>query len=78
MKVDESERETLAAVSQTPVTTFGKLSNVSADTISEIRAGWTQKEELRRRGMAEAHANSSVSARTSRVTRLPPTTSAPG
>ena len=56
VKVDESERETLAAVSQTPVTTFGKLSNVSADTISEIRAGWTQKVELRRRGMAKAHA----------------------
>jgi hypothetical protein len=56
VKVDESERETLAAVSQTPVTTFGKMSNVSADTISEIRAGWTAKVELRKRGMAKSHA----------------------
>ena len=56
VKVDESERETLAAVSQTPVTTFGKMSNVSADTVAEIRKGWTDKVELRKRGMGKSHA----------------------
>lgn len=54
--VDENERETLAAVSQTPVTTFGKLSNVSADTVAEIRAGWTSKVEIRKRGLGKSHA----------------------
>lgn len=56
VKVDESERETLAAVSQTPVTTFGKMSNVSADTVAEIRKGWFDKVELRKRGMGKSHA----------------------
>lgn len=56
VQVDENERETLAAVSQTPVTTFGKLSNVSSDTVAEIRAGWSAKVELRRRGLGKTHA----------------------
>lgn len=56
VRVDENERETLAAVSQTPVTTFGKLSNVSADTVAEIRAGWTSKVEIRKRGLGKSHA----------------------
>lgn len=56
VRVDENERETLAAVSQTPVTTFGKISNVSADTVAEIRHGWAGKVELRKRGLGKAHA----------------------
>ena len=56
VKVDDVDRDTLAAVSQTPVTTFGNLSNLSADTIAEIRAGWSQKVELGKKGLGKSHA----------------------
>jgi hypothetical protein len=57
VKVDESDRETLAAVSQTPSTTLtGKVSNLSAEAITEIRAGWSQKVDLLKRGLGKSHA----------------------
>lgn len=56
IKVDEQDQDTLAAVTQTPVTAFGKFSNVSADTIAEIRAGWSMKVEMRKKGLAKSHA----------------------
>lgn len=57
VKVDESDRETLAAVSQTPSTTLtGKVSNLSAEAITEIRAGWSQKVGLLNRGLGKSHA----------------------
>jgi hypothetical protein len=55
VRVDESDQKTLAAVSQTPITAFAELSNVSADTIAEIRNGWSQKVAMRRDGIAESH-----------------------
>ena len=39
----ESEIDALASVAQIPVTAFSKLSNISADTLVEIRAGLNQK-----------------------------------
>lgn len=57
VKVDESDRETLAAVSQTPTTTLtGQVANLSADAIAELRAGWIQKVNERKRGMGKSHA----------------------
>ena len=56
VRVDESDQKTLAAVSQTPITAFAELSNVSADTIAEIRNGWAQKVTVRRDGLGDAHA----------------------
>lgn len=56
VRVDESDQQTLAATSQTPITAFAELSNVSADTIAEIRNGWAQKVAVRRDGLADAHA----------------------
>lgn len=56
VKVDESDRETLAAVSQTPSTTLtGKVSNLSAEAIAEIRAGLSQKQDQDKRALREAH-----------------------
>ncbi len=57
VNVDESDREVLAAVSQTPSTTLtGKVSNLSAEAITEIRAGWSQKVDLLKRGLGKSHA----------------------
>lgn len=57
VKVDESDRETLAAVTQTPSTTLtGKVSNLSAEAIAEIRAGLTQKQDQDKKGLGKAHA----------------------
>ena len=56
VRVDESDRETLAAVTQTPATTLtGKVSNLSAEAIAEIRAGWRQKVGLLNRGLGKSH-----------------------
>lgn len=55
VRVDESDQKTLAAVSQTPITAFAELSNVSADTIAEIRNGWSQKVVVRRDGLGDGH-----------------------
>jgi hypothetical protein len=56
VKVDESDRETLAAVSQTPSTTLtGKVSNLSAEAIAEIRAGLSQKQDQDKRALRESH-----------------------
>lgn len=57
IKVDESDRETLAAVTQTPSTTLtGKVSNLSAEAIAEIRAGLTQKQDQDKKGLGKSHA----------------------
>jgi hypothetical protein len=57
VKVDESDRETLAAVTQTPATTLtGKVSNLSADAIAEIRSGLEQKQKQDQKGLGKSHA----------------------
>lgn len=57
VKVDESDRETLAAVTQTPSTTLtGKVSNLSAEAIAEIRAGLSQKQDMDKKGLGKSHA----------------------
>lgn len=39
----ESDLESLASIAQVPITAFSRLSNISADTLVEIRAGLNQK-----------------------------------
>lgn len=57
VKVDESDRETLAAVTQTPSTTLtGKVSNLSAEAIAEIRSGLSQKQDQDKKGLGKSHA----------------------
>lgn len=53
----ESDIETLAAVAQVPATSLtGKVANLSAEAIAELRAGLTQKCAERQRGFGAAHA----------------------
>lgn len=56
IKVDESDKETFCAVTQTPPTTLGKVSNLSADAIAEIRSGLEQKQKQDQKGLGKSHA----------------------
>lgn len=51
-----SEIDALASTAQIPVTAFSKLSNVSADTVVEIRAGLNQKVFERQVTLGKSHA----------------------
>lgn len=52
----ESEIDALASTAQIPVTAFSKLSNISADTLVEIRAGLNQKVFERQVTLGKSHA----------------------
>lgn len=52
----DSDVETLAAVSQTPTTAFGKLTNLSAEALASARAQLDQKVAERKASMGESHA----------------------
>lgn len=52
----ESEIDALASTAQIPVTAFSKLSNISADTLVEIRAGLNQKVFERQVTFGKSHA----------------------
>lgn len=54
----ESEIDALASTAQIPVTAFSKLSNISADTLVEIRAGLNQKVFERQVTFGKSHAQS--------------------
>lgn len=52
----DSEIDALASTAQIPVTAFSKLSNISADTLVEIRAGLNQKVFERQVTFGKSHA----------------------
>lgn len=52
----DSDIDALASVAQIPVTAFSKLSNISADTLVEIRAGLNQKVFERQMSFGKSHA----------------------
>lgn len=52
----ESDIDALASTAQIPVTAFSKLSNISADTLVEIRAGLNQKVFERQVTLGKSHA----------------------
>lgn len=57
VRAHESDVETLAAVAQVPTTSLtGKVANLSAEAIAELRAGLTQKCTERQRSFGAAHA----------------------
>lgn len=51
----DSDLDALAAVSQTPTTTFGKLVNVSADGLAEARASLYAKRDERKVTFGQSH-----------------------
>lgn len=51
----DSDIDALASVAQIPVTAFSKLSNISADTLVEIRAGLNQKVFERQVAFGKSH-----------------------
>lgn len=55
VKAHDSDVETLAAVSQTPTTAFGKLINVSAEGLVEARAALYAKRNERQVSFGESH-----------------------
>ncbi|GHJ59141.1 chromosome partitioning protein ParA [Nocardioides sp. OK12] len=52
----DSDIDALASTAQIPVTAFSKLSNISADTLVEIRAGLNQKVFERQMSFGKSHA----------------------
>lgn len=57
VKAYDSDIETLAAVAQVPTTALtGKVANLSAEAIAELRAGLTQKGAERQKGFGKSHA----------------------
>lgn len=54
----ESDVEALASIAQVPITAFSRLSNISADTLVEIRAGLNQKVYERQMSFGKSHAQS--------------------
>lgn len=55
VKAHDSDFEALAAVSQTPVTAFGKMVNVSAEGLAEARAGLYAKRDERKVTFGQSH-----------------------
>lgn len=55
IKSRDSDIDALASVAQIPVTAFSKLSNISADTLVEIRAGLNQKVFERQTSFGKSH-----------------------
>lgn len=55
IKAHDSDIETLAATSQTPMTTFGKIVNVSAEGLVEARASLRAKVQDRQAGYGASH-----------------------
>lgn len=58
LKAGEADRDTLSAVSQTPVWVFngGQLVNLAADALAEARSMSRQKVSTKRRGLGRSHA----------------------
>lgn len=58
LKAGEADRDTLSAISQTPVWVFngGQLVNLAADALSEARSMSRQKVNGKKRGMGRSHA----------------------
>jgi hypothetical protein len=57
IKAYDSDIDTLAAVAQVPATSLnGKVANLSADAIAELRAGLTQKVYERQMSFGKSHA----------------------
>lgn len=55
IKAKESDLTTLAALSQTPITAFGELINLSADALVEARAALYAKRDERRASVGMSH-----------------------
>lgn len=54
----ETDLESLASISQVPITAFSRLSNISEGTLVEVRAGLNQKVAERQMNFGKSHAQS--------------------